>query len=41
LADAKVSAEGSLDLVYQHDKPDRNRKKSGSSLLIPSLRAGQ
>ncbi len=41
LADAKVSAEGSLDLVYQHDKPDRNRKKPAGSLLIPSLRAGQ
>ncbi len=41
LAEAKVSAEGSLDLVYQQDKPDRNRKKPTGSLLVPSLRAGQ
>lgn len=41
MAEAKVSAEGSLDLVYQQDKPDRDRKKPANGMLIPSLRAGQ
>jgi hypothetical protein len=41
MAEAKVSSEGSLDLVYQQDKPDRDRKKPANGMLIPSLRAGQ
>ena len=40
LADASVSAEGSMDLVYQHDKSDRKKKTTGS-LLVSPLRAGQ
>ncbi len=40
LADASASAEGSLDLVYQHDKADRKKKSTGG-LLISPLRAGQ
>ena len=39
LADASASAEGSLDLVYQHDK-DSKTKASGRLLITP-LRAGQ
>jgi septum formation inhibitor-activating ATPase MinD len=39
LAGASASAEGSLDLVYQHDK-DAKKKASGQ-LLISPLRAGQ
>lgn len=39
LADASASAEGSLDLVYQHDKD--SKKKASSRLLISPLRAGQ
>lgn len=40
LADASPTAEGSLDLVYQHDKPSE-KKKAGGRLLISPLRAGQ
>lgn len=40
LADASVGSEGSLDLVYQHDKSDRKKKAPGS-LLVSPLRAGQ
>lgn len=40
LAQASTSAEGSLDLVYQHDKAD-SKKKAGGRLLISPLRAGQ
>ena len=39
LADAAPSAEGSLDLVYEHDKTDRKRKLAGR--LLTPLRAGQ
>ena len=39
LAEASTSAEGSLDLVYQHDKDAK--KKAASRLLISPLRAGQ
>jgi Flp pilus assembly CpaE family ATPase len=39
LADAAPSAEGSLDLVYEHDKADRKRKLAGR--LLTPLRAGQ
>ena len=40
LADASASSEGSLDLVYQHDKTDRKKKAAGG-LLVSPLRAGQ
>jgi pilus assembly protein CpaE len=40
LAEASVSSEGSMDLVYQHDKSDRKKKATGS-LLVSPLRAGQ
>ncbi|SRR6266496_671605 len=40
LADASVTSEGSLDLVYQTDKSDRKKKATGG-LLISPLRAGQ
>lgn len=40
LAEATQGAEGSLDLVYQHDKADP-KKKPASRLLISPLRAGQ
>jgi len=40
LAEASASAEGSMDLVYQHDKSD-TKKKATSRLLISPLRAGQ
>jgi pilus assembly protein CpaE len=40
LADASVSAEGSMDLVYQTDKSDRKKKAAGG-LLVSPLRAGQ
>jgi pilus assembly protein CpaE len=39
LADASPTSEGSLDLVYQPDKSDTN-KKAARSLLISPLRAG-
>jgi pilus assembly protein CpaE len=39
LAEASSSAEGALDLVFQHDKSEK--KKSGTRLLISPLRAGQ
>jgi pilus assembly protein CpaE len=41
LSGASASSEGSLDLVYQQDKQDRNKKKASGSLLISPLRAGQ
>jgi pilus assembly protein CpaE len=40
LAEASITAEGSLDLVYTHDKVD-SKKKAAGSLLISPLRAGQ
>jgi Flp pilus assembly CpaE family ATPase len=40
LADASATVEGSLDLVYQHDKTDAKKKPTGR-LLISPLRAGQ
>jgi len=40
LAEASPSSEGSLDLVFQHDKADRKTKAPGS-LLVSALRAGQ
>lgn len=40
LAEASITAEGSLDLVYTHDKPD-SKKKAAGSLMISPLRAGQ
>jgi pilus assembly protein CpaE len=40
LAEASPSSEGSLDLVFQHDKSDRKTKTAGS-LLVSPLRAGQ
>ncbi len=40
LAEASVSSEGALDLVYQHDKSDRKKKAAGG-LMISPLRAGQ
>lgn len=40
LAEASASAEGSMDLVYQHDKSDTKKKATGR-LLISPLRAGQ
>lgn len=40
LAEASTSAEGALDLVFQHDKSDV-KKKSAARLLISPLRAGQ
>lgn len=40
LATAAPTAEGSLDLVYQHDKAD-SKKKAAGRLLISPLRAGQ
>ena len=40
LAEASPSSEGSLDLVFQHDKADRKTKATGS-LLVSALRAGQ
>jgi pilus assembly protein CpaE len=40
LAEASITAEGSLDLVYTHDKSD-SKKKAAGSLLISPLRAGQ
>jgi len=39
LAEASASAEGSLDLVYQHDKD--SKKKASGRLLISPLRANQ
>jgi pilus assembly protein CpaE len=39
LADATPSAEGAMDLVYQHDKLDRKKKLTGR--LLTPLRAGQ
>jgi pilus assembly protein CpaE len=39
LADAS-SAEGSLDLAFQHDKPDAKKKAAGR-LVISTMRAGQ
>lgn len=39
MADAAPSAEGSLDLVYEHDKSDRKKKLTGR--LLTPLRAGQ
>jgi len=39
LAEASPSAEGSLDLVYQPEKPEK--KKATRSLIISPLRAGQ
>lgn len=41
LAGATPTVEGSQDLAYQQDKPDRNKKKVPGSLLISPLRAGQ
>jgi pilus assembly protein CpaE len=42
LAEASLGSEGSLDLVYKHEKPDRNsKKKPTGSLVISPLRAGQ
>jgi pilus assembly protein CpaE len=40
LAEASITAEGSLDLVYTHDKVD-SKKKAAGGLLISPLRAGQ
>ena len=40
LAEATPSAEGSLDLAYQHDKAG-TRKKAAGRLLISPMRAGQ
>jgi len=40
LASASPTSEGSLDLVYQHDKADRKKKAAGRLLITP-LRAGQ
>ena len=40
LAEASTSAEGSMDLVYQHDKSDA-KKKVTSRLLMSPMRAGQ
>lgn len=40
LADASPSSEGSLDLVFQHDKADRKTKAAGGLFASP-LRAGQ
>ena len=40
LAGASPTTEGSLDLVYQHDKADPKKKNTGR-LLISPLRAGQ
>jgi pilus assembly protein CpaE len=40
LADATVGVEGSMDLVYQHDKADSKKKTTGR-LMISPLRAGQ
>jgi pilus assembly protein CpaE len=40
LADASATIEGSLDLSYQHDKPDSKKKNLGR-LLISPIRAGQ
>lgn len=40
LADASASAEGSLDLAFQHDKPDAKKKAAGR-LVISTMRAGQ
>jgi pilus assembly protein CpaE len=40
LAEASVSSEGAMDLVYKHEKVDRKKKPSGN-LLISPLRAGQ
>jgi pilus assembly protein CpaE len=40
LASAAPNAEGALDLVYQHEKPDA-KKKAATRLLISPLRAGQ
>jgi pilus assembly protein CpaE len=40
LAEASPSAEGALDLVFQHDKTDRKKQASGT-LLVSPLRAGQ
>jgi len=39
LAQASTNVEGTLDLVYQHDKSDT--KKSAGRLMISPLRAGQ
>jgi len=40
LAEASPTAEGSLDLAYQADKPETKKKTTGG-LLISPLRAGQ
>ena len=40
LAQASAGAEGSMDLVFQHDKGDAKKKAAGR-LLISPLRAGQ
>jgi pilus assembly protein CpaE len=40
LADASTSGEGSMDLVYQHDKSDK-KSKTGGRLMVSPLRAGQ
>jgi len=40
LADASPTAEGSLDLTYQADKSEP-QKKAAAGLLISPLRAGQ
>ena len=40
LAEASSSSEGSMDLVYQHDKTDTKKKPAGHLLITP-LRAGQ
>ena len=40
LAEAAISSEGALDLVYKHEKVDRKKKPTGN-LLISPLRAGQ
>jgi pilus assembly protein CpaE len=39
LAEASPSSEGSLDLIYEHDKADRKKKLTGR--LLTPLRAGQ
>jgi pilus assembly protein CpaE len=40
LAEASTGAEGSIDLVYHHDKTDAKKKGAGHMLISP-LRAGQ
>jgi pilus assembly protein CpaE len=41
LADATVSVEGSLDLLYQHEKQSPSKKKAAGGLQFSPLRAGQ